>query len=63
MRIIKEGREPKKEIEQTCERCGCVFAYSKEDIERECPNVVGMFIHVVCPHCGAQIEVEPWNGY
>lgn len=62
MRIIKPGREPKKEIEKTCERCGCVFAYGKEDIKFITIDD-GVFIWVRCPHCKNEIEVEPWSGY
>lgn len=62
MRIIKRGREPKKEIEQTCERCGCVFAYTKDDTI--CPSqYYAAPIWVVCPCCHHCITVEPWNGY
>lgn len=59
MRIIKPGREPKQEIEQTCERCGCVFAYGREDAK----CVVRVGAYVICPHCDQTIRVEPWNGY
>lgn len=58
MRIIKPGREPKKEIEQTCERCGCKFAYTKDDT-----ICISLYfatpIWVVCPCCEMPIMVKP----
>lgn len=60
MRIIKPGREPKKEIEQTCERCGCVFVYGKEDVN--CSQLEDNS-WVYCPCCKQAIEVERWSGY
>ena len=64
MRIIKEGRKPAKEIEQTCERqlyeipercdmCGCMFTYTEQDIP------LGMYRWVDCPCCGVEIELAP----
>lgn len=63
MRIIKPGREPKKEIELTCERCGCVFAYGKEDVRPTGDPSVKVKDCVICPHCGELIYVEPFSGY
>lgn len=63
MRIIKPGREPKKEIELTCERCGCVFAYGKEDVKSTTVEYNYIYYFVVCPTCGERIEVEPWSEY
>lgn len=67
MRIIKPGREPKKEVERTCERCGCVFMYERKDITFDCYDDDGGCIvaecAVNCPTCGKIIEVEPWSGY
>lgn len=62
MRIIKRGREPKKEIEQTCERCGCKFAYTKDDTK--CASQYNeTHIWVVCPCCQHYITVKPWSRY
>ena len=58
MRIIKRGREPKKEIEQTCECCGCVFAYTKCDI-KHASQYDDTLIWVVCPCCWRHIAVKP----
>lgn len=60
MRIIKEGRKPKIEVEETCERCECVFAYCKNDVkydQREDESLV------TCPCCGKVIVVEPFSGW
>lgn len=61
MRIIKEGKmNLPKEVEKTCEHCGCVFAYEKEDVKNgvtlypDCRKVD----YVLCPTCGENIEVE-----
>ena len=58
MRIIKPGREPKKEVEQTCERCGCVFTYTKQDVNYAvlCGKIDAW---VFCPCCETHIMVEP----
>lgn len=63
MRIIKPGREPKKEIEMTCERCGCEFAYEREDVQYDPFDSNGEYYYVNCPHCDKIIEVEPLSGY
>lgn len=58
MRIIKEGCKPKIEVEETCERCGCVFRYTKGDLEYDQRNDESW---VTCPCCGKAIVVEPLN--
>lgn len=63
MRIIKPGREPKKEIELTCERCGCVFAYEREDVEFDPFVSNGEYYYVECPCCGKTIEAEDWSEF
>lgn len=63
MRIIKPGRELKKEIEQTCERCGCVFAYGEKDIVKIQDGFGVMFRGVICPCCDKTIIVKPWSVY
>lgn len=60
MRIIKPGREPKKEIELTCERCGCVFAYERKDISE---SQIERNSWVYCPCCKKPIDVKPWSEY
>lgn len=55
MRIIKKGQIPI-ELECTCDVCGCVFAYNKEDVD----NSVGCLYPdywVICPSCGEKIYV------
>lgn len=62
MRIIKEGKikELPKEVEKTCDECGCVFAYEEDDLRQgmtlwpNCRDIV----FVRCPFCGKSIEVE-----
>ena len=57
MRIIKEGRKPPTEIEKTCPRCGCVFAYERGDV------VFGGGRHgVFCPTCNDIIFVNEIPG-
>lgn len=63
MRIIKQGREPKKEIELTCKRCGCEFAYSKEDVKFDPYDHNGEYCYVECPFCGKIIEAEYWSEF
>ena len=60
MRIIKEGRKPKTEIETTCDRCGCVFAYEAKDVKYDQREKESW---VRCPQCGIAIAVEPFSGY
>ena len=57
MRIIKEGRKPPTEIEKTCPRCGCVFAYERGDIASW-----GDRAAVRCPTCGLTIFVNKIPG-
>lgn len=52
MRIIKEGRKPKYEWTTTCKRCGCIFAYDKND--KQTDNYYSE--HIVCPTCGEIIS-------
>ncbi len=62
MRIIKEGRKPPKEIEVTCEQCGCIFAYERKDLQcsRQYNNAE---YWVECPTCKKMIFVEPFPKY
>lgn len=60
MRIIKEGKKPKTEIETTCERCGCVFAYESKDVRYDQRETASW---VKCPQCGKVIVVEPFSRY
>lgn len=54
MRIIKKGKikELPKEVEETCDECGCVFAYGKEDVKH------GNYVFVTCPFCHERILVD-----
>ncbi len=62
MRIIKEGKKPPKEIEIECNRCGCVFAYEREDVQ--CARQYNETeYYVVCPTCKKLIPVEPFSNY
>lgn len=60
MRVIKEGRKPVKEIEKTCDQCGCVFAYERGDVhcidQRE-----GCFVY--CPTCEKALSVGYFPNY
>ena len=60
MRIIKEGKKPTKEIEMTCDRCGCVFAYERGDVNY---SQIERDSWVYCPTCKQAIEVEPFPTY
>lgn len=51
MRIIKEGKNPIKEIEHTCKGCDAVFAYGWNDLID-----TGFHIYVQCPCCGLCVE-------
>lgn len=62
MRIIKEGKKPTKEIEMTCDQCGCVFSYERGDVQ----SVVqygDTHYWVDCPTCGNRIFVKPYPKY
>ena len=61
MRIIKEGKIPE-EIECKCEVCGCVFAYTKNDVEFSRYTRYPDY-WVTCPTCDNQIEVEKYPEY
>jgi predicted Zn-ribbon and HTH transcriptional regulator len=64
MRIIKHGSTY--EIETlTCKKCGCVFAYNRQDVKIKEEQFDDMFgketyeISVVyCPECKNMIEVK-----
>ena len=60
MRVIKEGKKPTKEIEKTCDQCGCVFAYERDDVhyidQRE-----GCFVY--CPTCKKALSVNYFPNY
>lgn len=60
MRIIKGGRKPPKEIEMECDRCGCVFAYEKEDVQYDQYEDDR---YVLCPNCHKAFDVEPFPDY
>ena len=60
MRVIKEGKKPTKEIEMTCDRCGCVFAYERGDVYYSQRDVES---YVYCPTCKLVIDVEPFPNY
>ena len=60
MRIIKEGKKPVKEIEKQCDRCGCVFAYERGDVN---PTQIEYHCWVYCPTCKKAINVEPFPNY
>ena len=60
MRVIKEGKKPTKEIEMTCDRCGCVFAYERGDVNYSQRDVES-WVH--CPTCKKAINVEPFPNY
>lgn len=62
MRIITPGRKPKKEIEQMCERCGCVFAYNKEDVKVD-HQYNESYYWVKCPCCDKTIVVKCFDEY
>lgn len=62
MRIIKEGKKPAKEIEITCDRCGCVFTYNEKDISSTRLYNESHY-WVTCPTCGSMIVVKPFIGY
>ena len=62
MKIIKHGNTQK-----TCEKCGCIFEYDKDDIlTREARLVMfpsyiratWIINEVKCPDCGKAIEIE-----
>lgn len=62
MRIIKEGKKPVKEIEKQCDRCGCVFAYNKKDIQSTSQYNEWSY-WVTCPTCGRVIFVKHFPDY
>ena len=47
MNVIKHGKFYNHEF--TCEKCGCVFSYNKEDLENH--DVCVGKIHIPCPEC------------
>lgn len=53
--IIKKGT---KEI-STCDFCGCVFSYEKEDvINEDTDNYKGFKEYVICPQCSMDIVLR-----
>lgn len=62
MRIIKEGKKPVKEIEKQCDRCGCVFAYERGDVQ-SATQYNETHYWVVCPNCGNRINVKRFPDY
>lgn len=54
MRIIEENKT--EEIIYTCNRCGCKFAYTADDIFT---NIYGKAIE--CPSCGKEIVLERFD--
>lgn len=56
MRIIKHGTL--NEIEITCENCGSVLAYTKNDIKNSSGEYSGDFYsstYIICPVCKEKI--------
>ncbi len=62
MRVIKEGRKPLKEVEQKCARCGCEFAYERDDVENV-EQYNESHYYVICPTCKNHIYVDPFPKY
>lgn len=54
MRIIEENE--KKEIIHICDKCGCKFAYTKEDTYS---NPFGIVVE--CPSCHKEITIEKFK--
>lgn len=54
MRIIEENKT--EEIIRTCDKCGCKFAYTEDDVYS---NIYGKVID--CPSCGKEIVLERFD--
>ena len=50
MEILSSGKNA---YIHTCDRCGCVFAYGKDDITQTPSKPNEYFDAVDCPECGA----------
>ncbi|MDE6649283.1 MAG: hypothetical protein K2K45_05075 [Muribaculaceae bacterium] len=59
MRVIKEGKKPVKEIEKQCDRCGCVFAYERGDVNSD--QREGCWVY--CPTCKKALSVNYFPNY
>lgn len=60
IKIIKEAEQQKAIYFKHCNRCGCEFEFSMEDVKStfddQCEGCV--VLYVPCPHCGDTTGVK-----
>lgn len=56
IKIIKPGFIKSNTYETTCTKCGCIFEYQKEDVERGPQQ--DYYEDVKCPYCKEDVDVR-----
>jgi len=60
IKIIKEAGKQKAIYFKHCDRCGCEFEFSMEDVRKTFSSQIEgcTYLYVPCPHCGDMTGVE-----
>jgi hypothetical protein len=58
-RIIKQGYVPPK-YKNTCSKCGCIFIFDGDEIEKE-EIMFRETFYVTCPWCANKISESEWT--